>query len=128
VVVPARCLDDILQEHHVTRIDVMTIDVEGHEWEVLGGTDLARWKPTLLIVERNTNFLSRRLLGRLHRHGYRYRFSTGPNDWFLRDERDAAAGPGYWPWLLSTQYVWNALRFAKRAASARLRRLLGRNG
>lgn len=116
VVVPARCLDEILSEHGVTRIDVMTIDVEGHEWDVLRGTDLDRWKPTLLIVERNSTFLPPRMLRRLHRHGYRYRFSTGPNDWFLRDESAPAAGPGYWPWLLATQYGWVALRRARRAA------------
>jgi len=32
-------------------IDVVTIDVEGHESEVFKGFDLAHWKPTMLMVE-----------------------------------------------------------------------------
>jgi len=126
IVVPARCLDHILAEQHVRHVDVLTVDVEGHEWEVLQGTDLSRWKPTLLIIERNSWFLPPRLLWRLHRHGYRYGFSTGPNDWFLRDERGNMAGLGYWPGMLTTQYGINGLRYIKRSVLAHFRSVLSR--
>jgi FkbM family methyltransferase len=127
VTVAARTMDEILQEHQVSRIDFITIDVEGHELEVLQGTDLGRWKPTVVIIERNTTFLSSRLLAQLHKHGYRYVISTGPNDWFLLDRPSTAAGLRYWMWLLSTQYALTALRVLKRSVKTRLRRVVRRD-
>lgn len=46
-------VDSMLTAEHFEpgNIDVMTIDVEGHESEVFKGFDLTRWKPTLLMVE-----------------------------------------------------------------------------
>lgn len=46
-------LDDILTEegYEPGKIDVMSIDVEGHETEVFKGFDLAKWKPKMLMVE-----------------------------------------------------------------------------
>lgn len=46
-------LDAILEEENYTpgEIDVMSIDVEGHETEVFKGFDLAKWKPKMLMVE-----------------------------------------------------------------------------
>lgn len=46
-------LDDILIEegYEPGNIDVMSIDVEGHEMEVFKGFDLAKWKPKMLMVE-----------------------------------------------------------------------------
>jgi FkbM family methyltransferase len=39
-------------EHHVTHpIDFLSIDVEGHERQVLKGADFGRWRPRLVIVE-----------------------------------------------------------------------------
>jgi len=43
--VPVRTLDDILIEAGAPRIDFISIDVEGHELEVLDGLNLARWSP-----------------------------------------------------------------------------------
>jgi len=46
-------LDTILIEEGFApgNIDVMSIDVEGHEIEVFKGFDLAKWKPKMLMVE-----------------------------------------------------------------------------
>jgi FkbM family methyltransferase len=33
------------------RIDFLKVDVEGHEFEVLQGIDLARWRPCIIVVE-----------------------------------------------------------------------------
>lgn len=46
-------LDTMLAEHKFEpgKIDVMTIDVEGHECEVFKGFSLVCWKPTMLMVE-----------------------------------------------------------------------------
>jgi len=32
-------------------VDVMVVDVEGFEWPIFKGFDIARWKPKLVIVE-----------------------------------------------------------------------------
>ena len=47
--VPVRTLDSILEEHGVTAIDFLKIDVEGSEADVLAGIDLARWRPTVIV-------------------------------------------------------------------------------
>ena len=49
--VPARSLSDVLSEAGVTDIDLMTIDVEGFEFSVMRGLDLAKHRPKFLLVE-----------------------------------------------------------------------------
>jgi len=50
--VPVRTLDDILIEARApTQFDLLSIDVEGHELEVLSGFDFARWRPRLILLE-----------------------------------------------------------------------------
>ena len=44
-------LDNIVRENHVTRIDWLKIDVEGHEVEVLRGGENALTMTRRLIVE-----------------------------------------------------------------------------
>jgi FkbM family methyltransferase len=83
VTVQTKTLDAILEENAVTTIDFMTLDVEEHEWDVLSGFTISRWKPTVLLIERNTRFPDRRIMDYLHRNGYTYLRTTGVNDWFL---------------------------------------------
>ena len=44
-------LDTLVKEQHLARVDVIKIDVEGHEWFVLQGArdTLARFRPVLLL-------------------------------------------------------------------------------
>ena len=52
IVVPTRTLDDILDEAEAPApIDLLSVDVEGHELEVLRGFDFARWQPRLILLE-----------------------------------------------------------------------------
>lgn len=39
--------NEIKQDH----IDFLSIDVEGHEMNVLRGTDLTKWKPKVIVIE-----------------------------------------------------------------------------
>ena len=39
--------------------DFLSIDVEGHELEVLGGFDLARWRPRLVLLEDHVGNLDK---------------------------------------------------------------------
>jgi len=49
--VPMITLNDLLSVHILPRFDLLVIDVEGYEWEVLKGFDIARWSPKMVIVE-----------------------------------------------------------------------------
>jgi FkbM family methyltransferase len=49
--VPTVRLDTLLARHKVSRIDLLVIDAEGHDFEILRTLDLARFRPTLLMFE-----------------------------------------------------------------------------
>lgn len=45
-------LDRFLEEQNVpSRFDLLSIDVEGYEWNVLRGFTLAKWQPQMVIIE-----------------------------------------------------------------------------
>ena len=76
-------MDLLLNEGHLEGpIDFVTIDVEGHELEVLEGFTVDRWKPTVLIIEDNSNTEDVRVQEYLARFGYEPFLRTGVNDWF----------------------------------------------
>lgn len=49
--VPARTLTDILEEHSVSKIDFLSLDVEGYELRALQGLDFAKYRPSYVLVE-----------------------------------------------------------------------------
>lgn len=49
--VPARTLTSILDECNVKEIDFFSLDVEGHELNVLQGLNLNRYKPKYMLIE-----------------------------------------------------------------------------
>jgi FkbM family methyltransferase len=54
--VPMFTLDTVLLKYPaITHIDFVSIDTEGTELEVLKGFDIARWQPTLFVIENNYN-------------------------------------------------------------------------
>lgn len=50
----SRNLTTLLEENQITKIDLLSVDVEGNELEVLEGLNLRRHQPTIVIVEYNT--------------------------------------------------------------------------
>lgn len=83
VKVGKRRLDDLLGESNIENgIDFMSIDVEGHEYEVLQGFTLKRWKPKILVIEDNSNRSDPRVRSYLASHDYLPFKRTGVNDWF----------------------------------------------
>jgi FkbM family methyltransferase len=95
IAVPVRTLDDILEEAKAPApIDFVSIDVEGHEIEVLSGFDLARWRPRLILIEDHvTNLGTHRCLTRA---GYRLIRRTGLNGWYVPRDEAPRVGLGWW--------------------------------
>ncbi len=50
--IEVKTLREILTENNVTKIDLLSIDVEGGEYEILKSNDWTRWKPEVIIVEQ----------------------------------------------------------------------------
>jgi hypothetical protein len=118
--VPARTLDSVLEEAVVpVPVDLLSIDVEGHEAEVLQGFDLSRWRPLLILIEDHVHSLRTHHL--LKRGGYRLVRRLGLNAWYV------PAGEGFAipladRWEILRKY-YLALPFRKlRYASRRIRR------
>lgn len=49
--VPTVRLDTLLKRHGVSRIDLLVIDTEGHDFEILRALDFTRFRPVLLMFE-----------------------------------------------------------------------------
>jgi FkbM family methyltransferase len=49
--VPARTLESVLSETGMEAIDLLVLDVEGHELDVLAGLDLERHAPRYMLIE-----------------------------------------------------------------------------
>ena len=97
--VPIRTLDDILIEAKApVPIDFVSIDVEGHETEVLAGFDLARWRPRLVLVEDHV--LNLRLHWHLEARGYKWVRRTGLNGWYVPVDHPMQVG-----WLGRLQFL-----------------------
>lgn len=108
--VPVFTLDEILQAADVTRIDFVSIDVEGHQVEVLRGFDLARYRPTLLLVE--DRFRDWRTHSYLRHRGYRLiRRSGGLNSWYIR--RDKCVSIPLLERLQLFRFVWLGTPFRR---------------
>jgi FkbM family methyltransferase len=82
VEVRIRTLDDLLTEAKAPLpIDFVSIDVEGHEIEVLDGFDLDYWRPRLILIEDHV--LNLRLHRLLQKRGYKWVRRTGLNGWYV---------------------------------------------
>lgn len=125
--VTARTLDEILQEADAPApVDFASIDVEGHEVEVLRGFDLARWRPRLLLVEDHVTTLATHRF--LSCAGYRLIRRTGLNGWYV--PKTAAPSLGFGRLQIVRKYYLalpiRKLRDRKRRWRDRLRARLRR--
>ena len=122
--VPTRTLDDILAEAGApTPLDFVSIDVEGHEVEVLRGFDILRWRPRLILVEDHvTNLATHRYLSGA---GYRLIRRTGLNGWYVPADQAPSVGL-FGGWQIARKYYlalpFRLLREHKRRLQARVRR------
>jgi FkbM family methyltransferase len=78
-------LDAVLVEGGATApLDLLSVDVEGHELEVLRGFDFARWKPRLILLEDHVSGLDKHRF--MRRAGYTLMRRTGLNGWYVPRE------------------------------------------
>jgi FkbM family methyltransferase len=121
--VPVRTLDEILGEARAPQgFDLLSVDVEGHELDVLRGFDFARWQPKLILLEDHVTSLAKHRF--LNQAGYRLMRRTGLNGWYV----PRAGGPqldlwGRWQ-ILRKYYLalpFRALRDARRRLRDRRR-------
>lgn len=69
--VPAITLNNLLVKHNITKINFVSLDVEGYEISVLNGFDLKKYKPDYIMIE-TTTFDNRRkvIFDYMHDHDY----------------------------------------------------------
>jgi FkbM family methyltransferase len=117
--VPVRTLDDILIESNApVAFDLLSVDVEGHELEVLGGFDFPRWRPRLILLEDHVrNLVKHRFL---ERAGYRLIRRCENNGWYVPNDAAVTVPPGERWEIVRKYYLALPFRVA-RNASRRLR-------
>jgi hypothetical protein len=125
-----RTLDDILVEAGAPQgFDLLSVDVEGHELEVLSGFDLARWQPRLIVLEDHVGNLDRHRF--LTAAGYRLIRRFENNGWYVPKHSPAVIG---WRerWNIVRKYYlalpFRIARNASRQARRRLRAQLDSRG
>ncbi|MBC7405103.1 MAG: FkbM family methyltransferase [Cytophaga sp.] len=83
VQVETTTVNEILDNLKIDRaIDFVSVDVEGHELKVLEGFSLERWKPVVILVEDNSNYINADVSNYLKTFGYLRFMRTGVNDWY----------------------------------------------
>jgi FkbM family methyltransferase len=121
--VPVRTLDSILEEAGAPRgFDLLSVDVEGHELDVLRGFDFNRWRPRLILLEDHVTSLDKHRF--LTGAGYRLMRRTGLNGWYVPDDEAPALDlAGRWQ-ILRKYYLglpFRILRDARRRLRDRLK-------
>jgi FkbM family methyltransferase len=92
VEIPMITLNDLLDREGIEKIDLLSMDIEGHEPEALAGFDIGRFQPELVVIEGKKGAVARYF----RRHGYqllqRYVPFDHVNRYFARKGPSAAAG------------------------------------
>lgn len=89
--VPAKTVNAILKSlRKKPDIDFVSIDVEGHELEILRGFDLDVYRPRVLVIEANTEEDEKGLDSYLTGRGYQKARRVVENVFYCRDAADAA--------------------------------------
>jgi FkbM family methyltransferase len=90
VVKPVTTLAALCRDHAPAVIDLLKIDVEGHEAEVLAGNDWSRFRPGILLIEAieplSMSDASHRFEPQLLAAGYRFAYFDNLNRWYVAEE------------------------------------------
>ena len=121
--VTVRTLDEVLTEGQAAKpIDLLSVDVEGHEIDVLRGFDFAQWKPRLILLEDHVSSLDKHRF--MTKAGYALMRRTGLNGWYVPRE-DAPAMGLLGRWQIARKYYlalpFRMFRDARRRLRDRIR-------
>jgi FkbM family methyltransferase len=120
--VPVRTLDDVLIEAGAPRqLDFLSIDVEGHELEVLRGFDFAHWRPRLVLLEDHVGNLKKHRF--LRAAGYRLIRRFENNGWYVPRNAAFCVSPRERWEIIRKYYLALPFRMARNASRAVRRRL-----
>jgi FkbM family methyltransferase len=126
--VPMTTLAKICEEHVAGEVHFLKIDVEGAEADVLGGMDLSRWRPWILVIEAtlpNTQTESHEdweaeLLAR----DYQYAHFDGLNRYYVaREHAELVRVLAVQPNVFDRFITWEQERAEKQLAEERAARL-----
>lgn len=84
ITVPCITMDELLATSGISDVDFVSIDVEGHEMQVLRGFSLDRYKPRILIIEDNAMGMDNTISHYLKTFGYIKFYRTGCNEWYTQ--------------------------------------------
>jgi len=94
--VPTITLTKLLDDNHVSKVDLLSMDIEGAELLALAGFDIDRFRPQLVCIEAYHAGRDK-VLAYFAAHGYgaidRYRDRDKVNDYFTPRTQSAAAVP-----------------------------------
>jgi len=79
-----KTLSEILNEFGVHEIDLLSIDVEGYEFEVLQGLDYKKYRPSLILLEDKHLYMTKHFF--LLKKGYRLVQRLNRNCWYVRKD------------------------------------------
>ncbi len=82
--VPVKTLEEVVSAHRIEHIHFIKVDVEGYEFEVLGGYGWVGVRPELVCIE--ANHISKDWRPLLKQHHYHEVFFDGINGYYLADE------------------------------------------
>jgi FkbM family methyltransferase len=81
----SRTMDSILADSCISNIDFISIDVEGHEMEVLKGFSIENYCPKIVLIEDNSNASDPTIPEFMKGKGYLIFKRTGVNDWYAME-------------------------------------------
>ena len=74
-------LDNMLAKEDVDSVGFISLDIEGYEVDALRGIDLAKYAPTLILIEDHLFDLKKHRF--LKRAGYKWVRRTQNNNWYV---------------------------------------------
>ena len=124
--VTTRTLNSVLAEAGLSRIDFLSIDVEGLELDTLRGLDLGRHQPGLILLE--DHFYSYQKHFYLRCHGYKLVRRTGYNNWYVPQSAPVSvfSMSSFFELLRLGKKMWLNTPFNNLRRRAKQRKLAGR--
>ncbi len=86
--VAKRTLSSIFDEHKITKIDFLSLDIEGYEVPALQGLDLTRHRPHMMVIETDSPTHTEELNGMLKPNGYHLVMQKETNLFYSVDASD----------------------------------------